>query len=219
LTDVAGAVSATGDLTVTGDLLGLRERKKVKTRAAIRTQAFRLFRQQGFQATTVEQIAAAAEVSPATFFRYFPTKEDVVFHDDFILTTMAELKIQPEPFSPVAAYRAALAATFAAMTPAEQVAFTESTEFAAIIPEVRSRAIDRLARSIDGLTEVIAQRVGRSGDDPAVRNLAGAITGVVIAATLPWHAAASEGPVEPDLPAMFERIDAGLAHLEAGLPL
>jgi AcrR family transcriptional regulator len=71
---VAGAMTATEDVAVTGDLLGLRERKKAKTRATIRTEAFRLFRQQGFQATTVEQVAAAAEVSPATFFRYFPTK-------------------------------------------------------------------------------------------------------------------------------------------------
>src|SRR5207344_3192834 len=86
---------------------GLRERKKARTRAAIREHAFRLFRAQGYDATTVEQIAEAAEVSPSTFFRYFPTKEDVVLQDDIDVLGMETFQSQPAGMSPIAAFRAA----------------------------------------------------------------------------------------------------------------
>jgi AcrR family transcriptional regulator len=60
-----------------------RQRKKAATSDRIRASALRLFREQGYDATTVEQIAAAAGVSHMTFFRYFPTKEDVALSDRY----------------------------------------------------------------------------------------------------------------------------------------
>src|ERR1700686_2894183 len=99
-----------------GQPSGLRERKKARTRASLREPALRLFREQGYQATTVEQIAAAAEVSPSTFFRYFPTKEDLVLQDDMDTRMLGALAAQPPELSPVAAVRAAMREAWASFT-------------------------------------------------------------------------------------------------------
>jgi AcrR family transcriptional regulator len=193
------------------DRPGLRERKKARTRAAIREHALRLFREQGYYATTVEQIAEAAEVSPSTFFRYFPTKEDVVLQDDFDVLGMETFQAQPAEMSPVAAFRAATAQMIGTLTPGELERFRETTALTMTVPEVRARALDEFARTIEQIATAVAHRTGRSPDDFMVRNLAGAVVGVIMSATMPWE----EIPTAD----MFERIDAALANLEAGFPL
>jgi AcrR family transcriptional regulator len=81
--------------------VGLRERKKVQAREAVRREALRLFLAKGYERTTVEEIAAAANISSMTFFRYFRTKEDVVmedFQDDVIQSCIAA---QPADLPPL----------------------------------------------------------------------------------------------------------------------
>jgi AcrR family transcriptional regulator len=194
---------------------GLRERKKARTRASIREHALRLFREQGYQVTTVEQIAAAAEISPATFFRYFPTKEDVVLQDDFDVITLAALNAQPPELSPIAAFRAAATASLAAMTEVDKERFRETSRLTAQVPEIRARALDEFTRTIDGIAAALAGRVGRAPDDFAVRTLAGAIIGVITSVAMPGLGEDRHG----DIVELFTRIDAALALLEAGLPL
>jgi AcrR family transcriptional regulator len=202
------------DVAPAGPPAGLRERKKARTRAAIREHALRLFREHGYAATTVEQIAAAADVSPATFFRYFPTKEDVVLQDDMDILTLEALDAQSPDLSPIAAVRAAAAGAYAAMTPEDLERLAETTRLTMAVPEIRARALDELTRTIDEMGSVLAVRAGREPDDFAARVMAGALTGVIMAATIPWAMAP-----DLDMGEMFARIDAGLAQLENGLSL
>jgi AcrR family transcriptional regulator len=194
---------------------GLRERKKARTRASLREHALRLFREQGYHATTVEQIAAAAEVSPSTFFRYFPTKEDLVLQDDMDTRMVEALERQPAGLSPIAAVRAAAREVFASYTAADLDLISENATLTMNVPEIRARAMDEFARTIAVVSEALAKRAGRPADDLTVRTTAGAIVGVIMSITLPW-----DGWSDPqNMEQTFGRIDTALGLLEAGLPL
>jgi AcrR family transcriptional regulator len=192
----------------------LRERKKARTRASIREHALRLFREQGYSDTTVEQIAAAAEVSPSTFFRYFPTKEDVVLRDDLDERILDAFERQPASLTPVAAVRAAMREAIETFTPAEWEEMREAAELNHTVPEIRARIMDELARTIDVMAEVLARRTGRSQDDLAVRTYVGAVFGVMLSVLSPSTYTPTDMGKE-----QFSRIDEALALLEAGLPL
>ena len=195
---------------------GLRERKKARTRAAIREHALRLFRENGYQRTTVEKIAEAAEVSVSTFFRYFPSKEDVVLQDDMDTRMIEALDRQPADLSPLSAVRAAVREMFGSYTQADLDTLSETIALTLTVPEVRGRAMDEFARTIGVIAEALAKRSGRPADDLAVRTTAGAIIGVMMALTMPWEGWSSDRQNIEDL---SERIDQALALLEAGLPL
>ena len=192
--------------------VGLRERKKAKTKAAIQQHAMRLFGERGYQATTVEQIAAAAEVSPSTFFRYFPTKEDVVLYDALDPVLLEAFRAQPAELSPIQALRGAMWAVFGELPAGEVAVQQERDALIRSVPELRARMLDEFAKSLDLFAEIVADRVGRRADDPAVRTLAGAVIGVGISA---WSTAGDHASPKDYLAVL----DAGLAHLEAGLPL
>ena len=198
-----------------GQPSGLRERKKARTRATIRAEALRLFREQGYHATTVEQIAAAAEVSPSTFFRYFPTKEDVVLQDDMEPLLAEAIEHQPPELGVVAAVRASLRTVISHLDKEQWDRIRQQAELSMTTPEVRARAMDDFARTLGVMAEVVARRTGLSPDDLRVRTAAGAIFGAILSATAPWDQY-DDGFVNSDF---FQRIDDALGVLEDGLSL
>lgn len=204
----ADRTSPASDRAVTS----LRERKKVKTRRTIQEQALRLFAEQGYDATTVEQIAEAAEVSPSTFFRYFPTKEDVVVQDDYDPILMEAIRTQPPDLPPLPAMRAAFRTAFEAMGPEELGRMLARAKLTTSVPALRGRTVEGLFSTIDMLAAAVAGRSGRDPRSAAVRTLVGAVMGVMLPAIFTWVEQDGRTP----LPVL---LDEAFGYLEAGLPI
>ncbi|UXA18399.1 TetR/AcrR family transcriptional regulator [Mycobacterium sp. SMC-4] len=188
------------------DEMGLRERKKRRTREAVRLAAFRLFERNGYACTTVEQIAEAAEVSPRTFFRYFPNKAALLSPDHLIDPIIDLFLAAPVELSPFAAYRYALQQVFSGMAGYEWTDEMARQQLLYTLPEAAGALYNEYLHVIELITDALGQRLNRPADDPKLRITAGAMTGVMIAAL---HGT----PMSPQL--LFE----GMDFLDAGLPL
>lgn len=161
---------------------GLRERKKVRTRLAIRHAAFELFAKQGYTDTTVEQIAAAADISPRTFYRYFAGKETVLINDELVDPIVEAFAKAPQELSVVAAYRHGLAEVFGALSTAEREAAATAQRLMYEVPEASSLLYSDYTRLIDSIAEAMDGRHDAPADAATRRVLAGAIVGVLISA-------------------------------------
>ena len=171
----------------------------------------RLFLEKGFQATTVEDIAEAVEMSPSTFFNYFPSKEDVVLEDDLDPPILAAFNAQPADLHPISALRNAMKSVFSQLTAEQDLFMRQRMTLLTSDPGLRAGMLNQFAGMVNQVAEVVSGRVNRPASEFALRNLAGALIGVLMAALL--HAAD-----DPNANLM-ELVDRALAHLEAGLPL
>ena len=179
--------------------------------AAIQTEALRLFRERGYEATTIEQIAEAAEVSPSTFYRYFPAKEDVLLYDAYDAPLMEAFRAQPPESSPIQAIRDSIRSVLAELSSEQLERERERDRLMISNPDLRAHMLDELARGVQMIAEMIAERAGRRPGELAVRTLAGALIGVVMSTML----AVIDDPEED----FFELFAAGLAQLESGFKL
>ncbi|WP_242882402.1 acyl-CoA-like ligand-binding transcription factor [Actinomadura litoris] len=187
---------------------GLRELKKARTRAAIQKHALRLFRERGYEATTVEQVAQAAEVAHTTVFRYFPTKEDLVITDDTDPVFYESLRTQPAGMASVAALRTAMREVLGAFSPEDLAAGRERAILILSVPALRGAAFGNFTDTMRNVAVILAERAGRPADDAAVRTLAGAAFGIMLDLMIRW----AEDPALN----LAESLDAALATLESG---
>jgi AcrR family transcriptional regulator len=166
---------------------GLRERKKAKLRRAIQTAALHLFETRGYEHTTVEQIAEAAETSTTTFYRYFPTKEDVVLDNDASPRFEATVATRPADEPLTATIRAAMGAVVAAAE-ADRDLTLARMRLVATVPALEARYAGEERRTIDLLTRLLASRTNRPADDYQLELVAFVLAAVLFTASRRWIA-------------------------------
>jgi AcrR family transcriptional regulator len=178
-----------------------RQRKKTATRDRIRASALRLFHDQGYDATTVEQIAAAAGVSHMTFFRYFPAKEDVALSDGYDPLIAGIIAQTPATWPLIQRIRAALVDGLRQVYDAERDALLTHNKLIVATPALR----ERLWAHQVATQELILQALTAGQDDPhpsfGDRVTVAACLAAASTAILAWV----ENDGTPDLPDLMEQ--------------
>lgn len=191
---------------------GLRERKKLRTQRDLRDAALALFVERGFDHVTTDDIAAAAEVSKTTFYRYFDSKEDVLLGNsaEKLEFMRAALAAQPTDESPMTALRTAILSVF------ERYEGDQAQQFAIgklmrETPSLSARNLEHQAAWSGLLCDFLATRLGTRHDELRVRVLAANITATIRAAVDHWL----EGKSTDDLPSVVAE---AMQMLIDGLP-
>jgi AcrR family transcriptional regulator len=166
---------------------GLRERKRTRTRLMIQSEALRLFAEKGYDETTVEEIAFAAAISPRTFFRYFPSKEDVVLWDEYDPLTLDLLAARPDEEPPAQTLVAIMREALAGLQRRDPEGLLVKVRLLTSVPELRARLMEQQATGAQLLAAQQAERRGQAVDEIALRVVATALGGAAMVALDLWQ--------------------------------
>jgi AcrR family transcriptional regulator len=183
---------------------GLRERKKAETRRSIQEHALRLFQEKGYEATTVEEIAAAAGVSHMTFFRYFPSKHAVVENDEYDPMIAELIRSRPADEDPLTAINRALATALRAMPADELSTVLARAQFILGVPALRARQLESQRTTRELFATAVA---GRGDATPYQREVLAAVALSALTVAIDTWAA---GGGDLDLP---DLVDQGFAAI------
>ncbi|WP_182908428.1 TetR family transcriptional regulator [Microbispora sp. H13382] len=150
--------------------VGLRERKKQRTRDALIDAALDLFLSQGYEATTIDQIAAEVEVSPRTFFRYFASKEDVALsltadEQEMFLAELVARPLSEPPFAALSQSMRAMLGILREIDGAEAGRIMKAQRLVHSTPSLLAGAMRLIRENERRLVAEVARRMGTAPDD------------------------------------------------------
>ena len=183
-------------------------RKRVTSRAELEQAAFALFEAHGFDATTVDEIATAGGIGRRTFFRYFPSKNDIPWgaFEAELDRMRVRLKACPPEVPLMDAIRLALI-DFNRVSPADVPLHRRRMELILRVPTLFAHSTLRFTAWRQVVAEFVAERTGRRPDELAPQVIAHAVLGVSVAAYEHWL----DGPAE-DIGTL---LDNGMRQLDA----
>lgn len=193
-----------------------RQEHKLRTQRALQTAALDLFAKQGYDETTTDEIAEKAGVSPRTFFRYFPTKESVLFVGEYgwFQSFTTQFLAQPADLSDLEAMRATLHALASGLAKIRG-ALALYEKAVASSPTLRGGVVDHQADDIRTIAEAVAARRGLAEPDDACSVLAQVVLVTYRRGVMKWLA----GPASADPRDLIaEQFDLLVAELGSPTP-
>jgi AcrR family transcriptional regulator len=173
----------------------------------LQTEALKLFDEQGYQTTTVEDIADAAAISPRTFFRYFPTKEDVVLWDEYGIDAAEEFLQARAKDAPIAELvRAFIREGMVGLQRRDRDRLLARTRLIFTVPALQARVWDQQA--VTAALASVAPRLGISPNDLRLHVLIWSLTAAAVVAADRWQ----QDDGSSDLVALFDQAVAALAE-------
>ena len=189
---------------------GLRERKKLAAMRQIQAVALDLFEQNGYENVTIEQIAAASDVSPSSVYRYFGDKEHLVIWDEMDLRLLEVIEDELQSHPPIEACRHAVVRVFSNLYSNEEEMARRKTLLYFEEPALRTIQFELLEVYTVEIAEALARATGREAGDLQVQVVASALVGTLMMAIQHWHAGGYKTHLQDEIDEALDAIENGL---------
>jgi AcrR family transcriptional regulator len=199
---------------------GLRDRKKQAAMRRIQEVALDLFDARGFNNVSIDEIAAAAEVSPSSVYRYFGTKEQVVLYDEVDFQLIERLDTELASHPPVDAVRRAMSDLLSEFFARDDDLTRRKVRYAYEEPALRAATFEMTESFTPLIADALARALDLEPDQLEVQVVAATLVAALMAAVRHWYAGDFHPPLQKEIDRVLAVVESGLQlpprHLHVG---